>query len=332
MSDRSDPFPRIVLASTDPDLPEDLPVGAAKYRDFQPIARGAKAELRACWDTLMGRRVAMKTLLPDCADDPDERRRFLREARVTAQLQHPNTVPVYEIGRHEDGWLFFTMKCIAGEDLFKVLQRLSWSDNVTVEQFPTGRVVDIAVQACQACAYAHAHGVVHRDLKPENIWVGEFGEVIVLDWGVSKVWGATDPVVDGLGTPVLDTELDQELSPLTRVGQRPGTPLYMSPEQVLGKHSIDERSDVFSMGVVLYEMLALREPFRGRTVRQTFENILHDDPQSLRESAPERGIPESLESIVLKAIAKDPAERHQSMVELIDGLESVRRDLSLDGK
>ncbi|GIS63303.1 MAG: hypothetical protein CM1200mP2_55280 [Planctomycetaceae bacterium] len=158
----------------------------------------------------MGRRVAMKTLLPDCADDPDERRRFLREARVTAQLQHPNPVPVYEMGRHEDGWLFFTMKCIAGEDLFKVLQRLSWSDNVTVEQFPTGRLVDIAVQACQACAYAHAHGVVHRDLKPENIWVGEFGEVIVLDWGVSKVWGATDPVVDGLGTPVLDTELDQD--------------------------------------------------------------------------------------------------------------------------
>jgi serine/threonine protein kinase len=318
-----DRFPQIVLGSTDLDLPAELPLGFDRYSEFEPIARGAKAELRSCWDPMMGRRVAMKTLLDGCARDVTEQRRFLREARVTAQLQHPNTVPVYEIGRYDGDCLYFTMKCIAGEDLFKVLQRLSWKDTTTREAFPRERLVESVIQACQACAYAHAHGVVHRDLKPENIWLGSFREVVVLDWGVSKVWGAS--AVDEEQGPMSDTDLDQEVSPLTRVGQRPGTPLYMSPEQVLGKSSLDERTDIFSIGVVLYELLSFREPFRGRTVRQTFENILHEDPLPLSEAVPQLCVPASLERIVEKSLAKQPEQRFQSMVELIDALDSVSR-------
>ncbi len=187
MNASRDTFSQIMLRSTDLDFPDDLPTGYGKYSEFEPIARGAKAELRSCWDPVMGRRIAIKTLRAECARDTTERRRFLREARITAQLQHPNTVPVYEIGRYDGDCLYFTMKCIAGEDLFKVLQRLSWKDRVTEESFPRERLVEVVIQACQACAYAHVHGVVHRDLKPENIWVGEFGEVKVLDWGVTKV-------------------------------------------------------------------------------------------------------------------------------------------------
>jgi serine/threonine protein kinase len=323
-------FPQIVLRSTDLDFPDDLPTGHGRYTEFEPIARGAKAELRSCWDPVMCRRVAMKTLRSEFARDATDRRRFLREARITAQLQHPATVPVYEIGRYDGDCLYFTMKCIAGEDLFKVLQRLSWKDRVTEKTFPRERLVDIAIQAAQACAYAHVHGVVHRDLKPENIWVGLFGEVTVLDWGVAKVWGATVADVDHDDTAMSDSDLNQELTTLTRIGQRPGTPLYMSPEQVLGKSSLDERSDIFSMGVVLYELLAFREPFRGRTVRQTFENILHDDPPPMREAVPERNVPEALETIVSRSLDKDPAARFQSMVELIDALAGVRRDLLAD--
>jgi len=318
-----DRFPQIVLGSTDLDLPTELSLGFDRYSEFEPIARGAKAELRSCWDPMMGRRVAMKTLLQDFARDVTEQRRFLREARVTAQLQHPNTVPVYEIGRYDGDCLYFTMKCIAGEDLFKVLQRLSWKDTTTREAFPRERLVESVIQACQACAYAHAHGVVHRDLKPENIWLGSFREVVVLDWGVSKVWGAS--AVDEDQGPMSDSDLDQEVSPLTRVGQRPGTPLYMSPEQVLGKSSLDERTDIFSIGVVLYELLSFREPFRGRTVRQTFENILHEDPLPLSEAVPELCVPASLEKIVEKSLAKQPERRFQSMVELIDALDAVPR-------
>jgi serine/threonine-protein kinase len=325
-----DRLPQIVLGSTDLDLPAELSLGFDRYSEFGPIARGAKAELRSCWDPMMGRRVAMKTLLQEFARDDNERRRFLREARVTAQLQHPNTVPVYEIGRYDGDCLYFTMKCIAGEDLFKVLQRLSWKDTTTEAAFPRERLVEAVIQACQACAYAHAHGVVHRDLKPENIWLGAFREVVVLDWGVSKVWGASSSV-DGDQGPMSDADLDQEVTPLTRVGQRPGTPLYMSPEQVLGKSSLDERTDIFSIGVVLYELLSFREPFRGRTVRQTFENILHEDPLPLSEAVPERGVPESLEAIVEKSLAKEPERRFQSMVELIDALDGVPRSELADG-
>ena len=323
MDETRDPYPRIVLASTDPDLPAQLPVGVDKYIDFEPMARGIKTELRSCWDCVMGRKVAMKTLRPEFADDAGERRRFLREARVTAQLQPPNTVPVYEIGRDADNSLYFTMKCIAGEDLFKIMQRLSWDDLVTTEHFPRDRLLEILIQAMQSLAYAHAHGVIHRDIKPENIWIGDFGEVIVLDWGVSKVWG----VEDSEESPELIGDLDQELSPLTQDGQRPGTPLYMSPEQVLGHLYLDERTDIFSMGVVLYELLTFREPFRGRTVRQTFDRIINEEPVAPCQLAPAREIPESLERIALKAIAKKPEARYQSSVEMIDELDVARRQL-----
>lgn len=323
MAEARDPYPQIVLASTDPDLPPKLPVGVDKYNDFEPMARGIKTELRSCWDCVMGRKVAMKTLRSEFSEDVDERRRFLREARVTAQLQHPNTVPVYEIGRDVDNSLYFTMKCIAGEDLFKVMQRLSWDDLVTIEKFPRDRLIDILIQAMQSLAYAHAHGVIHRDIKPENIWVGDFAEVIVLDWGVAKVWGVED-TDEG---PELIRDIDQELSPLTLDGQRPGTPLYMSPEQVLGHLYLDERTDIFSMGVVLYELLTFKEPFRGRTVRQTFDRIINEEPTAPRQVAPARDIPKSLERIALKAIAKKPEDRYQSAVEMIDDLDVARRQL-----
>ena len=189
-------YPQIILTGTDPDLPTDFDGNFAKYSDFHEMARGGKALLRSCWDSVMGRTVALKSLLPRFADDLRERRRFLREARVTAQLQHPNTVPVYEIGYDDGQCLYFTMKRIAGENLFQILQRLSWRDAVTLEQYPLSVLLDVVTQACQALAYAHAHGVIHRDVKPENIWLGKFGEVILLDWGVAKVWGSADDVTE----------------------------------------------------------------------------------------------------------------------------------------
>ena len=340
MTDTPDGYPRIILSGTDPDLPRDIPTGFDKYTDFRPMARGAKAVLQSCWDSIMGRTIALKQLLPQFMHDERERRRFLREARVTAQLQHPNTVPVYEIGETHEGGLYFTMKKIAGEDLFRILQRLSWGDAVAEREYPRTRLLEIITQACNALAYAHVHGVVHRDVKPENIWVGKFGEVILLDFGVAKVWGASDDDASR-GDPASTTDADsleneaQELAmdepaskqTLTRTGQRPGTPLYMSPEQVLGHRYLDERTDIFSMGVVLYEMLTFSEPFRGKTIRQTFDNIINKAPVPLRERAPDRDIPASLEQIVLKAVSKEPADRFHSMLGLIDSLHEARLEL-----
>jgi serine/threonine protein kinase len=311
----------ILLTATDHELPDVLPDGIRKYVNCREIARGGSAVLRACFDQITGRTVAMKSLLPEYLADPKENRRLLREARVTAQLQHPNTVPVYEIGRDESVGLWFTMKRISGENLFEILKRVARNVPQTVAEFPLRRRVEIVADAGLALMYAHARGVIHRDVKPENIWVGNFGEVILLDWGVAKVWGQRDDEPQ----PRLVVEARQEaIQALTMAGDRPGTPLYMSPEQVnVNRATVDERSDIFSMGVVLYETAALREPFRGRFVQETFENIIHDHPPPPSKAAPDRGIPPAFDAVVMRAIAKSPADRFPSMRDLLEALREI---------
>jgi eukaryotic-like serine/threonine-protein kinase len=310
----------IFLSATDYDLPEPLPQGLAKYSNFRDMARGGSAVLRTCFDRITGRTIVIKTLLPEFRHDEKENRRLLREARVTAQLQHPNTVPVYEIGRDAAEGLYFTMKRVSGENLFEILKRIARGDAATSGAFPLRRRLEIVAGAAQALMYAHARGVIHRDVKPENIWVGNFGEVILLDWGVAKVWGQPDdaPQHPSLARP------SESLQALTMAGDRPGTPLYMSPEQVnVNRAVIDERSDVFSTGVVLYEVAALREPFRGRVIQETFENIIHDHPPPPSKASPDRGIPPRLDEVVTKAIAKTPADRYQTMRELLEAIREV---------
>ena len=318
--------PAIILSGTDPDLPSRPPVGNKRYTNLREMARGGNALLRSGFDTVIGRTVAIKTLLPEQYGNREERRRLLREARVTAQLQHPGTVPVYEIGDDDFWGVYFTMKRISGENFFEALKRIARKDEATMAAFSLSRRIEIVVQTCQALAYAHARGVIHRDVKPENIWVGNFGEVVLLDWGVAKVWGHPDD-----NQPIRQSSLavdptkasETQLLTLTAGGQRPGTPLYMSPEQVDGKRGIDERSDMFSAGVVLYESLALREPFRGQDIDETFNNIKHAQVPPPSELAPDAGITPEMDAVVMKAMQKKPSDRFQTMRDLIAALRAV---------
>lgn len=308
----------ILLSATDYKLPKTLPEGIDKYTNFREMARGGSAVLRTCFDQITGRTVVMKSLLKQFQMDRQENRRLLREARVTAQLQHPNTVPVYEIGRDHQQGLYFTMKRVSGENLFEILKRVANGVQQTVAEFPLQRRVEIVATSGLALMYAHARGVIHRDVKPENIWVGNFGEVILLDWGVAKVWGQPD---DGPAVVALAEQQQAQVQALTMAGDRPGTPLYMSPEQVnVNRATIDERSDIFSMGVVLYEVAALREPFRGRVIQETFDNIIHDTPPPPSVIQPDGGIPQSLDDVVMKAISKRPADRFQTIRQMLDAL------------
>lgn len=320
--------PAIILSGTDPDLPTTPPVGHKRYTNVRDMARGATAQLRSGFDSVIGRTVAIKSLLPEQFDNRKERRRLLREARVTAQLQHPGTVPVYEIGDDDFWGVYFTMKRISGENLFEALKRIARQDERTTVAYPISRRLEIVADTCQALAYAHARGVIHRDVKPENIWVGNFGEVVLLDWGVAKVWGHPDD-----NEPVRHSSLasrtggaeESQLQTLTGHGQRPGTPLYMSPEQVDGQRGIDERSDVFSVGVVLYESLALREPFRGANIDETFLNIKNADVAKPSERSPDAGITAEMDSVVMKALQKKPANRYQGMRDLINDIQTLAR-------
>ncbi|MEL6895559.1 MAG: serine/threonine-protein kinase [Planctomycetota bacterium] len=371
----------IILSNTDPDLPEEIRPGLTRYRNFRAMAKGGSGILQAALDPVTGRTIAIKTLLPQLRKNRNECRRFLREARVTAQLQHPNTVPVYDIGDDPEQGLFFVMKRISGENLFEVLKRIARKDGPSVDAYPLSKRIEIVADACQALAYAHARGVIHRDFKPENIWVGNFGEVILLDWGVAKVWGHPDdnrPIDRShLGEapalpdnsyaasiieqakamaafrqpatetkPEVDDDQEQaesessgedgsdtyggdhlDLRTLTAAGQRPGTPLYMSPEQVDGSRGVDERSDVFSTGIVLYEAAAIREPFRGRTIDETFKKIRLENPQPPSVRAPEAGIPPALDRVVMRCLEKDRSRRYPSMRSLIADLRDLEAEL-----
>ena len=168
MVDHKDAYASVFLSLTDVDLPVDFTNDYTKYSDFKPLAKGGKAVLQTCMDNALGRIVVHKSLHTHIQDDVRERRRFTREAKISAQLQHPNTLPVYEIGRDPEGNLYFTMKQIAGLNLYQIIDRLKWGFSGAQEDFNLDRLLEILLQACYALANAHAHGVIHRDLKPED--------------------------------------------------------------------------------------------------------------------------------------------------------------------
>jgi len=319
MAELKDAYPSIFLSLTDVDLPGDFTNDYQKYLDFKPLAKGGKAVLQTCMDSALGRVVVHKSLHSHLQDNVRERRRFLREARISAQLQHPNTIPIYEFGRTPDGNLFFTMKRIAGFNLYQIMDRLKWGFPKAQDEFSLDRLLDILLQACYALANAHAHGVFHRDIKPENVLVGQYGEVYLVDWGVAKIWGMPNEE----RTP----EQKERAENLTATGQRPGTPLYMAPEQIIGNYYVDNRADVWSIGVMLYELLCLEVPFKGRTIHETFDQIIHETPvlpSARKPRHPRRVIPSELELIAMRAMSKKPADRPANISELIDLLRSFR--------
>ena len=313
---QQDAYPHIYVKDTDAELPSFQTTGFGRYSDFRPLAVGGSAQLRTCRDKTLGRTVVMKTLHPHLANNAYMQSRFLREARVTAQLQHPVTVPVYDLGRDMEDRLYFTMKKVEGETVRSIIERQGKGDEQALTHFGLERMLGVLVQVCNGLAYAHVHGVVHRDVKPENLLVGAFGEAVLLDWGVAKVWA--DESSEG------DARM-MEHQILTDVNQRPGTPLYMSPEQVRGgSDQIDARTDVYSAGAVLYEALTLTEPLRGKQVQETFNLIVNEMPEPPRERAPARQIPAALADIAMKAMAKRPEDRFQTMEEMIEAIRSFR--------
>ncbi len=312
---------RILPEATDQSLPRHWLSGSMKYEDFQPLTEGGTAELQLCFDRNLRRTVVYKSLHPHLKDSELETSRFLREARVTSMIPHPGTVPVYELGRDRSGDLYFTMKHLIGRDLRSVLMDLAARDRPTERSFPLQRLLDILISAAQTISYAHAQGVIHRDVKPANILVGSFGEVVVLDWGLAKVHGEAPEEESEL--PLGKTAVRMEL---TQPGRRYGTPLYMSPEQATGDPNLDERTDVFNLGSVLFEVLTNRNLVWGNDVEEVLTQILERPAPRPRQIAPERNIPTELEAICLKALARDPDDRYPDMNAFAADLIAYRSD------
>lgn len=266
------------------------------------LGRGGLGRVVLVLDRHVGREVARKELL---SNNPGltASARFLREARVTACLEHPNVVPVYDLGSTADGRLFYTMKRIRGRTLRETL---------AVAKGVEGRLELLPhfVDACNAIAFAHASGIVHRDIKPDNVMVGEFGETLVVDWGLAKVRGeqeVADGAVDGLAPGrMLSFESGDWLR--TQYGATLGTPAYMSPEQARGElDKIDERSDVWSLGAMLYEILAGHPPFAGESLESIVGKVREGQVPPIGLVT---GAPPALCAIVDKALKADPAARY----------------------
>jgi eukaryotic-like serine/threonine-protein kinase len=289
----------VVPQSTSPDAYGSfVTVDRTHYVIGRPIARGGMGRISAARDRRLDRDVAIKEVL---GSDDSLISRFEREARITARLQHPAIVPLYEAGRWPSGEPFYAMKLVSGEPLDKIIAKAT-TLSARLALLPN------VIAVVDALAYAHAEGVIHRDLKPSNVLIGAFGETVVIDWGLAKELGSTDR--------------DPSVPPRRRIADGEtvgvlGTPAYMPPEQAAGQ-IVDARADVYALGALLYHVLAGTAPYSGQTVDELIDQVLRGPPVALAERAPDA--PADLLAIVARAMARDPADRFATANEMADEL------------
>ena len=303
------------LSQGRPDDEPSVAKATGRYVEQGVIGRGGMGEIVLCVERNTRRQVAMKRMLAATAEDPGRRARFVEEAQVTAQLEHPNIVPVHELDRSADGTIYFTMKLVKGRSLADIRRDLKnppggsgASGTVTL-----GELLQIFLKVCDGVAFAHSRGVVHRDLKPSNIMVGDFGEVLVMDWGLAKIVGREDIRAGDL---VTSSRLGSDIAH-TMAGSAIGTPAYMSPEQANGElDKIDHRSDIYSLGAILYEMLTLERPVEGDTPLIVLVNAAEGNIVPPEQRAPTRHVPRELSAVVMKCLHKNRLRRYQSVSEL----------------
>jgi len=285
-----------------------------RYEAIDLLGQGGMGVVSLYDDHQIGRSVAMKVMRGEYRDDRDTERRFLREARVQAQLEHPAIVPVYDMGVSTDGAVFFTMKRVKGTTLHDVLNELrAQTADSSSDRFTRRQLLRALVSVCLAVDFAHRHGVLHRDLKPGNIMLGDFGEVYVLDWGLACLF-------DEAGSQAKETLRLPVESRATVVGAVMGTPGYMAPEQLMGPR-VSVPADVYALGAILFEILTLRPlhdaPTPDAIVAATIEGV---DARPSRR-APDTEVAPELEAIVVKATALDPADRYATARDLHNVLE-----------
>ncbi|HET8677187.1 MAG TPA: serine/threonine-protein kinase, partial [Blastocatellia bacterium] len=284
------------------------------YKLGERLGAGGMGEVYRAEDTRLGRQVALKFLPSSYQYDPDRRDRFYKEARAASALRSPNIAAIYDLGEHE-GSSFIVMELVEGELLSAKLAR---------GPLKVSETIDIAMQIADALDEAHGLGIVHRDIKSSNLIITKRGLVKILDFGLVKVINA----IGGAQAEATSSDPTSKLGQETAIGVVVGTVSYMSPEQALG-HSIDHRSDIFSLGVVIYEMLAGLLPFDGDSSTEVIDQIVHQEPPALARF--NYSVPQEMERIIRKTLEKDARYRYQTTRELYIDLRNLSRDLEIAG-
>src|SRR5262245_58456194 len=274
------------------------------YQAVSLLGAGGMGEVYLAQDPRLGRMVALKILPGDLSADADRVQRFVREARAASALNHPNVATIYDVGE-SDGIHFIVMEHVEGETIAKRIEG---------QLLSSSEVIDIAVQVADALDVAHAKGITHRDIKPANLMLTHRGHVKVLDFGIAKMTRGDERTLNG----------EWSVGPQTAVGSVMGSGPYMSPEQITGGH-VDPRSDVFSLGVVVYQMATRQLPFVGATREELMERILHAAPDPI--TGINTDIPPELERITFKCLEKRTGDRYQSARELLTDLWALKRQL-----
>ena len=298
----------------EPPMPE-------RYERVRLLAKGGMGEVHLALDRQLQRHVAIKVMTPEIAASKDLAGRFTQEAIVLGRLDHPHIVPIHDLGNDAKGRCYYAMKFVRGTTLKEVLAGLRQGTASVVERYPLARLLHIFQKICDAVGYAHSKGIIHRDLKPANIMIGEFGEVLVMDWGIAKILNHPETTPETTGLQSTDG---------TQYGTVMGTPSFMAPEQAEGRlEAINERTDIYSLGAILYNILTLRPPITGtkadadlmervKAGRITPPAAFNEDPRdnAVLLHCPDRQVPEALSAVAMQALAKEQASRYAEVAEL----------------
>ena len=326
MTRRSTVLPRVEWSGEQANV---VPFERERFEEVRALGQGGMGEVVLLKDHDIERMVALKRL-PE-APDADRVMRFVEEVRTVGQLDHPNIVPVHDVGVDHLGRYYFVMKHLQGETLESIIERLRQGDAAAHARFPFRIRVEVFLGVLNAVTYAHRKGVIHRDLKPANIMVGPYGEVTVVDWGLARRLDTPD-VMTRNGSAVEDPpDMRAGGSRRTQLGTVVGTPLYMSPEQARGQHDqVDVRSDIYSLSVLFHEFLYLSHYLDGKeTLVDVLEGVQHTQPAFCHRKthALQPVVPAEYSYLMEKGLAKDPAQRFQTVEEMAEELRGA-----LDGR